>query len=269
MASILLVAECLLTVKQSGITSIEIILNKKVIYVLYDKKGKWSSMRRNGYKLNRRVRSLAFLLILGILLTACAATDSTLETEIETVTEKENQSTEIEIEPEVATETVMESETMDEDIFKDSGIKTFELSSEELQGGVWDAVITNTPEGLNVSPQLTWETVTEAESYVIYMVDTSAGDWIHWKTNNVTETSIPQGWAPVTEYIGPYPPPGTTHNYEIYVIALKQSVERAKGALNTSNPRFVEHVMALDETEVGTSGNILGYGRITGAYTAK
>lgn len=229
-------------------------------------------MRKNGYKVNRRVGYLSVLLVGGMLFTACADTSRgetaiALETEVESLME-ESQSTEVQTEVEAESPTT-ETGTMDENVFKDSDVNTFELSSEELQGGVWDAVISNTLEGLNVSPQLTWEAVPEAESYVIYMVDTSAGDWIHWKTNNITETSIPQGWAPGSEYVGPYPPPGTTHNYDIYVIALKQPVERAKGALNTSNPRFAEYVMGLDETEDGTGGNILGYGRITGTYTAK
>ena len=229
-------------------------------------------MWKKGYKVNQKIKYWAFLLVGGILFTACADknsvdTGTVLETVVETVME-ESQSTEVQTEVETESPTT-ETGTMDENVFKDSDVNTFELSSEELQGGVWDAVISNTLEGLNVSPQLTWEAVPEAESYVIYMVDTSAGDWIHWKTNNITETSIPQGWAPGSEYVGPYPPPGTTHNYDIYVIALKQPVERAKGALNTSNPRFAEYVMGLDETEDGTGGNILGYGRITGTYTAK
>ena len=229
-------------------------------------------MRENGHRVNRKVSCLAFLLILGMVLTACADTSSAeaggpLETEAESImVESQSTETETELETEAAT---TETGTMNEDIFKDSGLNTFAMSSEDLKDGVWDAVISNTKEGMNVSPQLAWEEVSEATSYVIYMVDTSAGEWIHWKSNNVTETNIPQGWAPDSEYIGPYPPSGATHDYDIYVIALKQPVERAKGALKTSNPRFLENVMALDETEDGTGGNILGYGRITGTYTAK
>ena len=229
-------------------------------------------MKKKGHRESRKVSCLAFLLIGGMMFTACADSGSAeagvpLETEEEVIM-VESDSTVTETEQESEEPTTV-TETVDEDIFKDSGLNTFAMSSEDLKDGVWDPVISNTKEGMNVSPQLAWEADSEATSYVIYMVDTSAGEWIHWKSNNVTETNIPQGWAPESEYIGPYPAPGATHNYDIYVIALKQPVERAKGALKTSNPRFVENVMALDETEDGTGGNILGYGRITGTYTAK
>lgn len=152
------------------------------------------------------------------------------------------------------------------DKFQDTGIATFALSSEDLHDGVWDSVISNTENGLNVSPQLSWEPVPEATSYVIYMVDTTVQDWIHWKSNNVTETTLAQGWALQEEYVGPYPP-GGTHEYEIYVFALKEPVERAKGAFNSSNLRFKENAMALDSVTEGASGNIISYGRITGTYT--
>lgn len=152
------------------------------------------------------------------------------------------------------------------DIFSDTGFSTFTLSSDDLHEGVWDTVITNTDNGLNVSPQLAWEAVPGAGCYVIYMVDTTVEDWIHWKSNNVTETNLPQGWAPKEEYIGPYPP-GGTHDYEIYVFALKEPVERAKGAFNNSNMKFKANALALDSVTEGTSGNILAYGHITGTYT--
>ncbi len=164
------------------------------------------------------------------------------------------------------TEASAPDEAVSNDIFNESGISKFEISSEDLHDGVWDTIITNTEKGANVSPQLTWEAVPGAECYVIYMVDTTAGDWIHWKSNNVTENNIPQGWAPKGEYIGPYPP-GGTHNYEIYVIAIKQPVERAKGAFNNSNLKFKENVLSLDEAVEGTSGNIISYGHISGTYT--
>ena len=159
-----------------------------------------------------------------------------------------------------------EPEKPSTDIFIDSGISKFEVTSADLHDGVWDTVITNTEKGSNVSPQLSWEPVEGAQCYVIYMVDKIAGDWIHWISNNVTETELAQGWAPEGEYVGPYPP-GGTHDYEIYVVALKQPVERAKGALNSSNLKFKPNVFALDEAVEGETGNIVGYGYITGTYT--
>lgn len=107
---------------------------------------------------------------------------------------------------------------------------------------------------------------TEATSYVIYMVDTSAGNWMHWKVNGVTETNLPQGWSSDEEYIGPYPP-GGKHNYEIYVFALKQPVEVARGPLNCRTNLFTKYAMELDAVEEGSSGNIISYGYLPGTYT--
>jgi phosphatidylethanolamine-binding protein (PEBP) family uncharacterized protein len=130
-------------------------------------------------------------------------------------------------------------------------------------------VITNTLSGSNVSPQISWEPVEGATCYAIYMTDTTAGNFIHWKSANVTETTLPQGWATDSDYIGPYPPPGATHDYDIYVVALKNPVERAKGAFKSSNPNFEENVLALDTDVDGATGNMIAYGYLTGTYTAK
>lgn len=156
--------------------------------------------------------------------------------------------------------------TEESDIFADCGFASMALSSNDLHDGVWDTVITDTDNGSNVSPQLSWEPVEGAQSYVIYMVDTTAMDWMHWKSANVTETVLPQGWASAEEYIGPYPPSGT-HDYEIYVFALAQPVEKVKGSFNFSNLKFKDNALALDEAQDGSAGNILAYGHITGTYT--
>jgi len=172
------------------------------------------------------------------------------------------------VEVETTTEAA-EPEVLHNEFFRDSDIPTFELTSEDLHEGVWDTVITNTVAGSNVSPQLTWEAVPEAACYVVYMVDTSSGDWVHWKTNNVTETTLAQGWAPESEYVGPYPPPGMTHDYEVFVVAIKEPVERAKGAFNSNNPNFYSNIWALDTPVEGVTGNILAYGHLVGTFTAE
>ncbi|MBQ3515839.1 MAG: hypothetical protein IJA29_01315, partial [Lachnospiraceae bacterium] len=76
-------------------------------------------------------------------------------------------------------------------------------------------------------------------------------------------------WATEDEYIGPYPPSGGTHDYEIYVIALKEPVERAKGAFNASNLKLKDNMLALDSSAEGVSGNILAYGHLKGTFTAE
>ena len=177
------------------------------------------------------------------------------ETEAETIVEEET----------ITEET--EPEVLHNEIFRDGDIPTFELTSEDLHDGVWDTVISNTVAGSNVSPQLTWEAVPDAACYVIYMVDSSAGDWLHWKKNDVIETTLVQGWDQTSDYLGPCPPPGTTHDYEVYVIAIKEPVERVKGALKLSNPSFYDNVWALDTPVEGVSGNILAYGHLVGTFT--
>ena len=139
------------------------------------------------------------------------------------------------------------------------------LTSENLHNGVWDADISNTDKGSNRSPQLAWEPVEGAACYAVYMVDTTAGFWLHWKSGKVTETTLPAGWAPKTEYIGPYPPSGT-HDYEIRVFALKEPVTEETSRFDAGNFGFDQMTAALNQGSSGT-GNVLAYGTLTGTYT--
>ena len=143
---------------------------------------------------------------------------------------------------------------------------SFEVTSEDLHGGEWDAVISNTDKGQNRSPQLSWQPVDGASCYVIYMVDTTVENWLHWKSANVTGTELPGGWAPADEYVGPYPP-GGTHEYEVYVFALKERPAEVKGGLDTQNAKLFRNFSALDTSESGASGNVAAYGFIIGTYT--
>ncbi len=144
---------------------------------------------------------------------------------------------------------------------------SFEVTSSNLNNGVWDDIISNTDKGSNKSPQLEWSPVEGAGLYVIIMDDPDGGDWMHWKSDNVTETSLAEGWAPASDYIGPYPPNGSTHTYEIYVVALKAAVERVKGSFNGQNLKFEENFKNLDVDADGNSGNIIAVGRISGTFT--
>ena len=149
-----------------------------------------------------------------------------------------------------------------------SGYDKFEVTSAELEDGVWSDTISNTDAGENVSPSLSWEPVEGASLYVIYMVDRDAGFWIHWKSNDVTETELPLGWD--TEgYVGPYPPEGSVHTYDIYVIALKAPLESLKGGLNNSSPNFPDLIIGTDTDADGNSGNIIAYGQLSGTFTGK
>ena len=145
--------------------------------------------------------------------------------------------------------------------------KSFEVTSTNLNNGVWDDIISNTKKGSNKSPQLKWSAVDGAGLYVIIMDDPSAMHWMHWKSDHVTETSLDEGWASSSDYVGPYPPSGSTHTYEIYVVALKAPVERVKGAFNAQNLKFEKNFKALDIDADGNSGNIIAVGRLSGTFS--
>ena len=150
-----------------------------------------------------------------------------------------------------------------------SAYPAFAVTSESLDGNIWIEACPNTEDGQNASPELSWEPVEGATVYVIYMVDINANNFLHWKSADVTETNLPQGWAPSSDYVGPYPPSGSTHQYNVYVFALKAPVERVKGSINTPAAKIQEFMDSLDTDADGNTGNIVAVGRITGKYTAK
>ncbi len=161
-------------------------------------------------------------------------------------------------------ETVAEEE-IDNSLIANYNI--FVVESDNLNNGKWDDVISYTNKGENRSPQLSWEPVEGATSYAIYMVDTSMEYWIHWKVADIHETNLPEGYSSKTEYVGPYPPEGGTHTYEVYVIALKNPVDRLKGGLNGQNKKFTTFIDALDTDVDGNTGNIAGAAHISGTFT--
>ena len=154
------------------------------------------------------------------------------------------------------------------DIFV-SAYPAFEVTSQSLHDGKWDEVTAYSVDGKNASPELSWEPVEGASTYVIYMIDMDTAYFIHWKSSDITETSLPEGWAPSSDYVGPYPPSGVTHKYNVYVFALKNPVERVKGSIRTISPKVLEFMEALDTDANGNTGNIIAVGRVTGSYTAK
>lgn len=150
-----------------------------------------------------------------------------------------------------------------------SAYPAFEVTSQSLHDGKWDEVTANTVDGKNASPELSWAPVEGATTYVIYMIDMDTAYFIHWKSSDITETSLPEGWAPSSDYVGPYPPPGSTHHYNVYVFALKNPVERVKGGINSISPKVPEFMESLNTDADGNTGNIIAVGRVTGKYTAK
>jgi phosphatidylethanolamine-binding protein (PEBP) family uncharacterized protein len=147
------------------------------------------------------------------------------------------------------------------------GRDTFEVTSEDLVDGVWPDIISYTHIGENRSPQLSWQPVDGANVYVIYMVDSNTNGFLHWKSNNVTETVLPQGWASAVDYTGPHIGHGYTHSFDIYVMALKTPEDRLKGAVNAVNKELGSFIEEIDTDADGNKGNILAYGRISGSFT--
>ena len=208
--------------------------------------------------------SLVLCIMIIISCAGCGSSDSTIMSDTQS-------GAELEITEEITSETVVTEAAASEDTASESNSKynafineytSFEVTSTNLNNGVWDDIISFT--GSNKSPQLEWDAVDGTDHYVVIMDDLEAWDIIHWKSDNVTETSHTEGWAPSTDYVGPNPPSGSTHTYEIYVIALKAPVERVKGALGGQNPKFEENFKALDIDADGNSGNIIAVGRLSG-----
>lgn len=153
----------------------------------------------------------------------------------------------------------------------DNEVITINVSSESLTSeGKWLTVINSTsanPPGSNLSPQLSWDEVEGAGCYAIYMIDTSASNWLHWLAKNVKENNLTLGAElENSRYKGPYPPSGT-HEYEVIVYALKGAPDKYRGNFDSDNPSMNDIEKSLD-TINGVSGNIIAKGSITGTVTA-
>ncbi len=203
-----------------------------------------------------------------LLITAMAAVALCACDKQPTVVEKNEESAQVEeaVTEDTASTAAEEESTPKYNAFIDD-YNSFEVTSTSLNNGVWNNVVAFPDKGSNKSPQLQWSAVDGAELYVIIMDDLEAWDIIHWKSDNVTETSLEEGWAPESEYVGPNPPSGSTHTYEVYVVALKAPVERVKGALGGQNLKFEENFKALDTDAEGNSGNIIAVGRLPGTVS--
>jgi len=157
---------------------------------------------------------------------------------------------------------------------------TMNVSSESLKDGVWDYAVTDIDGvGRNQSPQLSFDKVDGAEYYVIYMVDESANNWVHWYAEKVTETELPMG-ANMAEYSGkqdflyrgPYPPAGSgQHVYTVYVYALKAEPDIRHDGPEFDEPWFAGDILYYDILNVSDSslnphlyGNVLAYGYVSG-----
>lgn len=118
-----------------------------------------------------------------------------------------------------------------------------------------------TPPGKNQSPQVSFEQVKDGAVYAIYLYDRDAKNYLHWRVADMTDLQIPEGtMTQENMYIGPFPPKGTTHHYEIVVYAMKQSPGIYEGELNHYTD--VDKVEKSLDTVNGTSGNVVGMGTL-------
>ena len=214
----------------------------------------------------RRFLSIVLIGTLALGIASCAKEPSPSTATSETT----------EVTAEVTTEASAEAPADNSDDKFVSAYPAFKVTSESLDGKYWSK--TCAFQGDNLSPQLSWEPVEGATTYVIYMVDLTAANIIHWKKDGITETNLPRGWATSAfsqgetshaDYVGPNPPSGSTNQYNIYVFALKAPVERVKGSLGTPAIKLQDFMDSLDTDAEGNSGNIVAVGRIVGYYAVK
>jgi len=193
---------------------------------------------------------------------AASVAEETTETTAAETTEQTEASETTAAEPEVTVVPLI----ADENGNLMSQYEEFELTSEDIEDGFWVDAISSSPAGEDVSPQLSWDPVDGAGQYIIYMVDVSANYLIHWKAEGVTETHLDRGWAE-SFYFGPYPRTGLTNTYDIYVIAIRNPIDRLRGSLRVPNENFPLFLAYLDIDAEGNTGNIIAYGHISAQYS--
>ena len=149
------------------------------------------------------------------------------------------------------------------------GLPVINVSSSSLVNGIWDTKISNTASGENISPELTWDAVDGAAQYVVVMIDSS---WLHMDVFT-TETSLAEGaigrGSRGEQYVGPYPPAGTTHTYSVFVFALKGEPGKVPLAFDSGSNSIFKIFDGLNADADGNTGNVLAYGRLDGNFTMK
>ena len=165
--------------------------------------------------------------------------------------------------------------TYDKTIDDFKGKASMTVTSESLEDGRWTDDISNTSKGSNLSPQISFEPVEGASYYVIYMVDESAHQWVHWYAE-VNGTDLSLGENP-GDYIGPYPPAFSgDHLYTVYVYAL---ADKPGAFFDGEYPVFDAPWFAGDylwtylnikdgKASPVLYGNVIAYGYISGTYSA-
>lgn len=146
---------------------------------------------------------------------------------------------------------------------KVDGLKSFKVTSENLNKGIWDNEC-GYLKG-NKSPELSWKPTKGASQYAIFMID---GGWCHMDVfTNLTklEAGIVKDKPRGFQYIGPYPP-DATHKYTVYVFALKDEPGKVQFLFNSGGNSIDLIYMALDKSKDGKTGNVISCGQLSGKY---
>ena len=165
--------------------------------------------------------------------------------------------------PELDYDLAMGEEIDETKVYLDS-LPVIEVTSESIVDGEWMTEI-GYMEGNN-SPELTWDTVEGATCYAVIMMDVSTNNWLFWY-EIVDCTHLDYGaYTNAEDYVGPYPP--GTHDFEVYVIALKETPNELEYALDQSTGDISTKADFLNTSAVGNTGNVLAYGKIKAPYTS-
>ena len=201
-------------------------------------------------------------LLLSLLLTTCLVGCSTSSNEEETNDINETSQVEEETDTEEKEDTTKTKKTTS------STIETINIESDSIVDGKWITEISSTSAktpGSNASPGLVFDTIDDASEYCIYMIDTTASNWLHWKATGLTEVFYEKG-SNVGKYVGPYPPSGT-HTYVVYVFALKDKPDTYPGNMDSKNSSIDTIQSSLDISN-GNKGNVIGKGSISATVTS-
>lgn len=144
-------------------------------------------------------------------------------------------------------------------------LEQFEVTSTNVTDGVWDTKITNTDNGENLSPELSWGPVEGATCYQVLMID--AG-WLHMDvcTEDCALTEGQIDGSDNNKYVGPYPPDGT-HTYDVYVVAMKAMPGASKTRFDAGGNDLNIILSHLNTDVDGNTGNVISCGVISGTYT--
>ena len=165
--------------------------------------------------------------------------------------------------PELDYDLAMGEEIDETKVYLDS-LPVIEVTSDSIVDGEWVTGI-GFMEGNN-SPELTWEAVDGASYYAVIMMDVSTNNWLFWY-EIVAVTHLDYGaYTDAEDYVGPYPP--GTHDFEVYIIALKEAPNELEYALDQSTGDISTKADFLNVSAGGNAGNVIAYGKVKAPYTS-